>query len=151
MEDNTTPAVNGPSQWLAFQDEQAAQIHSGHLRVHESQFSFYVPDIPSQEQTVLPSDSRGSTANPHLLASDIEIPIAAPTKSNTLHGSERIVFENAANMVWYYTQFVKLFVKPAENDSFLEGYCVNAATRRGWEDVDMGREAMTFVSLLIAK
>ena len=49
MEDTPTPAVNGPSQWLASQEEQAAQIHSSHLRVHESQFSPYIHDIPSEE------------------------------------------------------------------------------------------------------
>ena len=39
MENTPTPAVNGPSQcvndlsqWLASQEEQAAHIHSGHLR-----------------------------------------------------------------------------------------------------------------------
>ena len=74
MEDTPTPAVNGPSQRLASQEEQAAQIHSGHLRAHESQFSPYIPDIPSQEQTV-PSHSRRGTANPHFPASDIEIPM----------------------------------------------------------------------------
>ena len=102
MGDTPTPAVNGPSQRLASQEEQAAQIHFGHLRVHKSQFSPYIPDIPSQEQTV-PSHSRRGTANPHFPASDIEIPIAPSTKSNTLHGEERVVFENAANMVRYHT------------------------------------------------
>ena len=71
MEDTPTPAVNGtsqrvndpsqrangPSQRLASQEEQAAQIHSGHLRAPESQFSPYIPDFPSEEQT-LPSKSR---------------------------------------------------------------------------------------------
>ena len=150
MEYTPTPAVNGPSQRLASQEEQAAQIHSGHLRAHESQFSPYIPDIPSQEQTV-PSHSRRGTANPHFPASDIEIPIAPSTKSNTLHGEERVVFENAANMVRYHTWFVNPFVKPAENDSLLEGYWVKAATKLGWGDVEMGRAAMSFVCLLIYK
>ena len=164
MEDTPTPAVNGPSQRqndpsqrvngpsqrLVSQEEQAAQIHSGHLRAPESQFSPYIPDIPSEEQTV-PSHSRRSTANPHFPASDIEIPIAPSTKSNTLSGEERIIFENAANMVRYHTWFVNPFVKPAENDSLLEGYWVKAARKLGWGDVEMGRAAMTFVSLLIEK
>ena len=150
MEDTLTPAVNGHSQWLASHEEQAAQIEPGHLRAHESQLSPYIPDIPSQEQTV-PSHSRRSTANPHFWASDIEIPIIQSTISNTLHGEERIVFENTANMVRYQTWFVNHFVKPAENDSLLEGYWVKAATKLGWEDVEMGRAAMSFVCLPIYK
>ena len=148
MEDTPTPAVNGPSQRLTSQEKQAAQIHSGHLRAHESQFSPYIPDIPSQEQTV-PSHSRRGTANPHFPASDIEMQIPPSTKSNTLHREGRVFFEDAANMVRYHTWFVNPFVKPAENDSLLEGYWVNAATKLGWEDVEMGRVAMSFVCLLI--
>ena len=164
MEDTPTPAVNGPSQRLndpsqrangpsqrlVSQQEQAAQIHSGHLRAPESQFSPYIPDFPSEEQT-LPSNSRRRTVNSHFPASDFEIPIAPSTKSNTLSGEERVVFENAANMVRYYTWFVNPFVKPAENDSLLEDYWVKAATKLGWRHVEMGRAAMTFVSLLIDK
>ena len=144
MEDTPTPAVNGPSQRLndhsqrvhgpsqrlVSLEEQAAQIHSGHLRAPESQFSPYICDIPSEEQTV-PSYSRCSRANPHFPASDIEIPIAPSTKSNTLSPEERIIFENGANMVRYHTWIVNPFVKPAENDSLLEGYCVKAARKLG--------------------
>ena len=83
--------------------------------------------------------------------SDIEIPIAPSTKSNTLSGKERIIFENTANMVQYHTWFVNHFVKPAENDSLLEGHWVKAARKRGWADVEIGRVAMTFVNLLIEK
>ena len=99
----------------------------------------------------MPSHWRHSTANHHFPASDIEIPIAPSTKSNTLHGEERVVFENAANMVLYHPWFVNPFVKPAENDSLLEGYWVKAATKLGWGDVEMGRAAMSFVCLLIYK
>ena len=178
MEDTPTPAVNGPSQHVnapsqhvnapsqhvnapsqhvndpsqrpASQEEQAAQIHSGYLRAPESQFSPYIPDFPSEEQT-LPSNSRRGTANSHFPASDIEISIAPSTKSNTLSGEKRIVFENAANMVRYHTWFVNPFVKPAEKDLLLEDYWVKAATKLGWKHVEMGRAAMTFVSLLIDK
>ena len=150
MEDTPTPAVNGPSRRLASQEDQAAQIHSGHLRAHESQFSPYIADIPSQGQTV-PSHSRRGTANPHFPASDIEIPIALSTQSNTLHGEERVVFENAAKMVRYHKWFVNPFVKPAENDSLLQGYWVKAATKLGWGDPEMGSAAMSFVCLLIYK
>ena len=99
----------------------------------------------------MPSHSRGSTANPHFPASDMEVPIALSTNRNTLHGDERIVFENAANMVRYHTWFVNPFVKPAENDLLLEDYWVKAATKLGWGDVEMGRAAMSFVCLLICK
>ena len=97
MEYTPTPAVNGPSQRLASQEEQAAQIHSGHFRAHESQFSPDIPSISSQEQTV-PSNSPHGTANPHFPPSDIKIPIAPSTKSNTLHGEKRTVFEHA--QIW---------------------------------------------------
>ena len=123
---------------------------SGHLRAHESQFSPNIPEIPSQEQTVPPHSRRG-TANPHFLASDIEIPIAPSTKSKTLHGEQRIVFEKTANMVRYHTWFVNPFLKPGENDSHLEGSWVKASTKLGWEDVQMGRAAISFVCLLIYK
>ena len=99
----------------------------------------------------MPSHSRRGTANPHFPVSDIEIPIAPSTKSITLHGEERIVFENVANMVRYHTWFVNPFVKPAENDSLLEGYWVKAATKLGLEDVEIGRAAMSVVCLLIYK
>ena len=150
MEDTPTPAVNGPSQRLASQDEQAVQIHSGYLRAHESQFSPYIPDIPSQEQTV-PSHSRRGTTNRHFPASDIGIPIAPSTKSNTLHAEERVVFEHAGNMVRYQTWFVNPFVKPAESELLLEGNWLKAATKLGWGDVEMGRAAMSCVCLLIYK
>ena len=142
--------MNGPSQRLASQEEQAAQIHSGHPRAPESQFSPYIPDIPSEEQTV-PSHSLRSTANPHTPASNIEIPIAPSTKSNTLSGEERIIFENPANMIRYHTCFVNPFVKQAKYISLLEGNRVKAARKLGWGDVEMGRAAMTFLRLLIEK
>jgi len=43
-QDTSTQAVHGPSQRLASQ-EQAEQLHSGHLRAHSTQFSPYIPDI----------------------------------------------------------------------------------------------------------
>ena len=88
------------------------------------------------------SHSRRSTANPDCPVSDIEVPIAPWTKSNTLHGEERVVLENAANRVWYHTWFVNPFVMPTANDAFLEGYSVKAATKLGWGDVEMGRAAI---------
>ena len=89
------------------------------------------------------SHSRRSTANSNFPASDIELPIATSTKSYTLHSVERVVFENAANIVRYHTWFVNSFLKPAENDSLLEGYWVKAATKLGWRNVERGRGAMS--------
>ena len=85
----------------------------------------------------MPCNSRRRTANSYFLESDIEIPIAPSTKSNTLSGEERIVFERATNIVRYYTWFVNPFVKPAENDSLLEGYWVKAATKLDWRHVEI--------------
>ena len=150
MEDTPTPAVNGPSQWLASQEEQAAQIHSGHLRAHESQFSPYIPDLPSEKQTV-PSHSWRSIANSCFAVSDIAVLIARSTKRNTVHGEKRVVLKKAAKMVRYHTWFFNPFVMPGENDSLLEGDWVKAATKLGWGDMGMGRAAMSVVYLLIYK
>jgi len=77
------------------------------------------------------------------------IPITSlSTKSNSLHGDERIVFENTADMVRYHTWFVNDFVKPAENDSLLESYWAKAATKLGWRNMGISKPAMTFVTLL---
>jgi len=54
-------------------------------------------------------------------------------------------------MIRYHTWFVNPFVKPAENDTLLEGYLVKAATKLGWRNIEMRKVAMTFVSLLINK
>ena len=148
--DDPSQHVNGPSRRLVSQEQQAAEIYSDQLRAPESQLSPYIPDIPSEERTVL-SHSWRSTANPHFPASDIDIPIAPLTKSNTLSGEERIIFENAANMVRYHTWFVNPFVKPAENNSLLEDYWVTTARKQVWGEVELERAAMTFVSRLIEK
>jgi hypothetical protein len=144
-ENSPSPTQNDPSQGLSSQ-EPAAQLHSGHLRTHSSQFSPYAPE---EEQTFTSHPGRGAV-DLDFPASDIAIPITSlSTKSNSLHGDERIVFENAADMVRYHTWFVNPFVKPAENDTLLESYWVKAATKLGWRDIEMRRPAMTFVSLLI--
>jgi hypothetical protein len=145
MEDSPSPALNGSSQGVS---SQAAQLHSGHLRVHSSHLSPY--EAEGGERT-LPAHSRRSVVNLDFPASDIGVPVALSAKSNSLHGEERIVFENAANMVRYHTWFVNPFVKPAENDTLLESYWVKAATKLGWGTIEMGKSAMTFVSLLIDK
>ena len=79
------------------------------------------------------------------------LPVTLSIKGNTLHGEQRIVFENAANMVRYHTWFVNLFVKPAENDTLLESYWVKAAIKLGWRNIEMSKAAMTFVGLRIDK
>jgi len=76
------------------------------------------------------SPSGRSIVNLYLPASNIGIPVTSlSTKSNCLYGDERIVFENAANIIRYHIQFVHPFVKPAENDTLLEVYWVKAATQ----------------------
>jgi len=72
------------------------------------------------------------------LAFDIGVPVTSlSTKSNSLHGDERIVFEKATNMIWYHTWFVNPFVKPDENDTLLEGYWVKAPTKFSWRNIEM--------------
>lgn len=62
-----------------------------------------------------------------------------------MHGDERIVFENAANLVRYYTWFVDPFVDPAINDTLLEKLWRNASDSLGLV-VKMTGNAKTFVS-----
>ena len=93
-----------------------------------------------------------SIVNLDLPASAIGVPVTSlSTKSNSLHVDESKVFENAANIIRYHTWFVNPLVKPAENDTLLEGYWVMAATKLGWRNIEMRKAAMTFVSLLINK
>ncbi|KAG0132545.1 hypothetical protein HOY82DRAFT_606659 [Tuber indicum] len=93
----------------------------------------------------MPSNSGRRMVNLDFPASDIAVPVTISSKSNTLHGEGRIVFENTADMVLYHTWFVNPFVKPAENDALLESYWVKGATKLGWRDVEMGKSAMTFL------
>ena len=62
-----------------------------------------------------------------------------------MHGDERIVFENAANLVRYYTWFVDPFVDPAINDTLHEKRWRNASDSLGLV-VKMTGNAKTFVS-----
>ena len=62
-----------------------------------------------------------------------------------MYSNERIVFENAANLVRYYTWFVDPFVDPAINDTLLEKLWRNAADSLGLV-VEMTGKAKTFVS-----
>ena len=78
------------------------------------------------------SPSGRSIVNLDLPPFGIGVPVTSlSTKSNFLHADEWIVFENAANMILSHTWFVNPFVKPAENDTLLEGYGVKAATKLG--------------------
>ena len=75
----------------------AAQLHSGDLRANSSHLS---PYIPEEDQT-LQSHSGCSIVNLNLPTSNIGVPVTSlSTKSNSLHGDKRIVFENAATMIW---------------------------------------------------
>ncbi|KAG0124271.1 hypothetical protein HOY82DRAFT_618026 [Tuber indicum] len=93
----------------------------------------------------MPSNSGRCMVNLVFPASDIVVLVTISSKSNTLHGEERTVFENAADMVLYHTWFVNRIVKPAENDAVLKSYWVKAATKLDWTDVEMGKSVMTFL------
>jgi len=70
----------------------------------------------------LHSPSGRSKVNLDLPASDIGITVTSlSTKSNSLHGDERIVLENGAKMIWYHTWFLNPFVKPAGKKYTSEG------------------------------
>ena len=64
---------------------------------------------------------------------------------NQTHGDEQIVFENAANLVRYYTRFVDPFVDPAINDTLLGKLWQNPSDSLGLV-VKMTGNAKTFVS-----
>ncbi|KAG0125508.1 hypothetical protein HOY82DRAFT_543111 [Tuber indicum] len=81
MEDSPSLALNGSSERLLSQ-EQAAQLHSDHLRAHSSYFSPYT----AEAEHVLPSRSIRSMVNLEIPASDIGAPATLLPKSNTLHG-----------------------------------------------------------------
>jgi len=122
-----SPALNGSSQVLSSQ-ELAEQLHTGHLRAHAS----YISPYATQEEQTFPYHAGRSTVDVDFLVSDIVIPITLQsTKSNSLHGDERILVENAADMIQYHTWFVNPFVKQAENDTLLESYWAKAATKLG--------------------
>ena len=98
------------------------------------------------------SPSGWRIVNLDLPVSNIGVPVTSQsTKSNFFHGDKRIVFENAANMSQYHTWFVILSVKPAENDTLLEGNWVKAATKLGWRKIEIRKTAMIFLSHLINK
>ncbi|KAG0632931.1 hypothetical protein HOY80DRAFT_1109436 [Tuber brumale] len=108
---------------------QQAQIHSGNRRVNSPHFT---PSILGS-QPILTHQNGCQTAEED------------NNRSNFMRGEERIVFENAANMVQYHTWFVNPFVKPSENDSLLESYWVKAASKLGWPGLAMQKHAMTFL------
>ena len=62
-----------------------------------------------------------------------------------MYGDTRIVFENAANLVRYYSWFVDPFVDLAINDMLLEKLWRNAVDSLGLV-VEMTGNAKTFVS-----
>ena len=143
-EDLPSPSLNISGSVFSSQ-EQAAQVHSGHHRVNSSYFS---PSVLGSEP-VLQAPEERQTATENYNVSDITDPITTLSdRSNFMRGEERIVFENAANMIRYHTWFINPFVKPSENDSLLESYWVKVATKLGWPNFEMKKHAMTFVSLL---
>ena len=117
-EDSPSPSLNRSGSVFSSQ-KQAAQVHSGHLRVNSSYFS---PSVLGSEP-VLQAPEECQTATENYDVSDITDPITTLSdRSNFMRGEERIVFENAANMIRYHTWFINPFVKPSENDSLLESY-----------------------------
>lgn len=62
-----------------------------------------------------------------------------------MHGEERTVFENAADLVRYYTWFVDPFVDATSNDALIEKIWLSASDRLHMS-VPMSGNAKTFVS-----
>ncbi|KAG0632977.1 hypothetical protein HOY80DRAFT_1006376 [Tuber brumale] len=114
--DSPSPALTGPTSAFSSQSQQA-QIYSRHRRVNSPHFT---PSILGSEP-ILTHQNECQTAEEDNSASDIVDTVTSLSdQSNFMRGEERIVFENAANMVRYHTWFVNPFVKPSENDSLLE-------------------------------
>jgi len=61
-----------------------------------------------------------------------------------MHGNERVVFENAANLVRLHTWFVEPFVKASENDALLDTLWLKASEETGIS-VELSRTAKTYV------
>ncbi|KAG0640121.1 hypothetical protein HOY80DRAFT_1043105 [Tuber brumale] len=139
--DSPSPALTGPTSAFLSQSQQA-QIYSGHRRVNSPHFT---PSILGS-QPILTHQNGCQTAEVDNSASDIVDTVTSLSdRSNFMRGEERIIFENAANMVRYHTWFVNPFVKPSENDSLLESYWVKAASKLGWPGLAMQKHAMTFL------
>jgi len=118
VENSPSLALNQPSPG-DLSPELALQLHSGYLRLNSSHLSPYIPEVNRS----LRSYSGRSIVNVDLSASDIGVPVnSLSTKSNSLHSDERIVFDNAANMIRYHAWFVNPFVKPAKNNTLLDSY-----------------------------
>ncbi|CUS06704.1 unnamed protein product [Tuber aestivum] len=143
--DSPSPALSGPTSAFSSQSQQA-QIHSGHRRVNSPHFT---PSILGSQPILTHPNGRQTAASEEdnlNSASDIVDTVTSLSdRSNFMRGEERIVFENAANMVRYHTWFVNPFVKPSENDSLLESYWVKAASKLGWPGLAMQKHAMTFL------
>ncbi|KAG0641325.1 hypothetical protein HOY80DRAFT_1113339 [Tuber brumale] len=125
--DSPSPALTGPTSVVSSQSQQV-QIHSGHLRINSPHFT----------SSILGSQLILMNQNGCQMAEE------ANNWSNFIRGEERIVFENAANMVRYHTWFVNPFVKLSENNSPLESYWVKAVSKLGWPGLAMQKHAMTF-------
>ncbi|KAG0639402.1 hypothetical protein HOY80DRAFT_1001015 [Tuber brumale] len=138
--DSPSPALTGPTSPFSSPSQQA-QIHSGHRRVNSPHFT----PLILGSQPILTHQNGCQTAEEDNSASDIVDTVTSLSdRSNFMRGEERIVFENAANMVRYHTWFVNPFVKPSENDSLLESYWVKGASKLGWAGLAMQKHAMTF-------
>lgn len=129
---------------MAFSSQsQQAQIHSGHGRVNSPHFT---PSILGSQPTSTHPNGRQTVGEDYSASDIVDTVTSLSDRSNFMRGEERIVFQNAANMVRYHTWFVNPFVKPSENDSLLESYWVKAASKLGWPGLAMQKHAMTFVS-----
>ncbi|KAG0632903.1 hypothetical protein HOY80DRAFT_1065957 [Tuber brumale] len=140
--DSPSPALTGPTSAFSSQSQQA-QIHSGHRWVNSPHFT---PSILGSQPILTHQNGCQSAEEDNSASNIVDTVTSLSDRSNFMRGVERIVFENAANMVRYHTWFVNPFVKPSENDSLLESYWVKAASKLGWPSLAMQKHAMTFSS-----
>ncbi|KAG0633393.1 hypothetical protein HOY80DRAFT_1105812 [Tuber brumale] len=93
--DSPSPALTGPTSAFSSQSQQA-QIHSGHRRVNSLHFT---PSILGS-QPILTHQNGCQTAEEDNSTSDmVDTVTSLSDRSNLMRGEERIVFENAANML----------------------------------------------------
>ncbi|KAG0132874.1 hypothetical protein HOY82DRAFT_538435 [Tuber indicum] len=140
-ENSPSPALSGPTAVFLSQ-EQDAQIHSGHHRVDSPHST---PSVLGSQRSLTQNIGRQTTRKDHIAFDIVDTVTSLSDRSNNMRGEERIVYENAANMIRYHKWFVNPFMKPSENDLRLESYWEKAANKLGWAGFAMLKNTMTFL------
>ncbi|KAG0641169.1 hypothetical protein HOY80DRAFT_1039835 [Tuber brumale] len=114
--ESPSPALTGPTSALSSQTQQA-QIHSGHRRGNSPHFT---PSILVSQPILTHQNGCQTAEEDNSVSNIVDTVTSLSDQSNFIRGEERIVFENAANMV-------------------------KAASKLGLPGLTMQKHAMTFL------